>query len=112
MNKTFSFVREKDNEQENLSVKIVSNGNCSKGQFSFEITNQTYRVFFYKSNIITTGSDWTTMNMILKQIEGFMREKNIQQKNDFTKNIWTSFFNYKQPTLDGLKMTGEAKWKK
>ncbi len=105
-------MREKDNEKENLSVKIVSNGNCSKGQFSFEITNQTYSVFFYKSNIITTGSDWTTMNMILKQIEGFMREKNIQQKNDFTKNIWTSFFNYKQPTLDGLKMTGETKWKK
>ncbi|MCQ2588951.1 MAG: hypothetical protein MJ179_00865 [Treponema sp.] len=112
MNKTFSFMREKDNEKENLSVKIVSNGNCSKGQFSFEITNQTYSVFFYKSNIITTGSDWTTMNMILKQIEGFMREKNIQQKNDFTKNIWTTFFNYKQPTLDGLKMPGETKWKK
>ena len=112
MNKTFSFMSEKDNEQENLSVKIVSNENCSKGQFSFEITNQNYRVFFYKSNIITTGSDWTTMNMILKQIEGFMREKNIQQKNDFTKNIWTSFFNYKQTTLDGLKMTGGPAWKK
>ena len=52
------------------------------------------------------------MNMILKQIEGFMREKNIQQITDFTTSIWTSFFNYKQPTLDGLKMKRGNAWKK
>lgn len=104
MNKTFSFMREKDNEKERLDVKIVTCDDCSKGQFLYEKSGLYTDKFHYKSEVLTSKSDWDAMNLMLNQIQSFLHDINVYKRSEFTDYIWKSFFDYKQPNLDEIKI--------